>query len=117
MYRFLLIVSVFLTSNSATAMSPINDKAEFLSLISNKSLVLRLYTIRLDVKPNGMIEGSAVGRKVTGDWKWSDGYFCRTMYWGEREIPYNCQLVSYDGKKMRFTTDRGTGQSADFVLK
>jgi hypothetical protein len=34
------------------------------------------------------------------------------------EIPYNCQLVEErGGEVMRFTVDRGTGDSASFRLR
>lgn len=40
------------------------------------------------------------------------------MRWGQREIPYNCQLVEAQGDRvLRFTVDQGRGDSADFRLR
>jgi len=74
--------------------------------------------LTLSVTADGAIQGRAAGRDVTGDWSWQEGYFCRKMMWGEREIPYNCQLVEIrNGDEMRFTVDRGAGDSATFKLR
>ena len=54
---------------------------------------------------------------VTGDWDWIDGFFCRTILWGKRELKYNCQKVTFDGKRLRFISDRGKGNSASFAIR
>ena len=62
--------------------------------------------------------GDALGWQITGSWWWNDGYFCREMDWEGYAIPYNCQLVeTNDGRIVRFTVDRGTGDSAQFRLR
>ena len=108
---------ILATAGSAGAMEKLSDRTEFLNSLSGRSLTIGLYGLSLAVLPNGIIQGRAAGRDVKGEWTWQDGYFCRTMVWGKREIPYNCQLVEYDGREMRFTTDRGAGDYADFRLK
>lgn len=99
------------------AMEKLDTRDAFLSTMDGRDLTIRLYGLRLDVDPAGVIQGRAAGRSVTGEWTWQDGYFCRSMLWGKREIPYNCQLVEVDGNTMRFTTDQGAGDYADFVLR
>jgi hypothetical protein len=95
----------------------LTDRDAFVSLVDGKELVLPFFGVELTVKPTGEIDGAAQGWPITGEWGWKDGYFCRTMYWGEMEIPANCQLVEVkDGQRMRFTTDQGEGQSATFWL-
>lgn len=97
---------------------PVKDRSAFLDLVNGKELRIALYGLSLNVLPDGRISGSAVGRSVTGNWSWEDGYFCRDMDWGERDIGYNCQLVEVAGnRQMRFTVDRGAGQSATFALR
>jgi hypothetical protein len=97
---------------------PVTEKEQFLSALSGRELELRLFKIRLDVQPDGQIEGSALGWDVTGNWKWTDGYFCREMDWSGYDIPFNCQLVEVRGtSEMRFTVDRGAGDSASFRLR
>ena len=97
---------------------PVKDRSAFLDLVNGKELRIALYGLSLNVLPDGRISGSAVGRAVTGNWSWKNGYFCRDMDWGERDIGYNCQLVEVAGNsQMRFTVDRGAGQSATFALR
>ena len=76
---------------------PVNDRSEFLDIVGGKQLQIRLYGLSLSVLPDGRISGEAVGRPVTGNWAWQDGYFCRDMDWGDRDIGYNCQLVEVAG--------------------
>ena len=72
----------------------------------------------LNVRPDGRIDGSAMGWEITGSWSWTDGYFCREMDWSGMEIDFNCQLVEAEGiDKMRFTVDQGKGDSAVFRLR
>jgi hypothetical protein len=102
----------------ANDFQPITDKGEFLSLVQDRELRIGLYNLSLNVKPDGRIEGSALGWGITGNWSWKDGYFCREMDWSGMEIAYNCQLVeAKDGERMRFTVDRGAGDSATFRLR
>tara|TARA_B100000902_G_scaffold342052_1_gene345864 strand:- start:204 stop:518 length:315 start_codon:yes stop_codon:yes gene_type:complete len=93
----------------------ITNRSDFENLVIDKKL--ERFLISLSVLNDGKIKGSAAGREVTGDWDWIDGFFCRNLLWGARELKYNCQLVTFDGKRLRFTSDRGKGQSASFALR
>lgn len=96
---------------------PITDQATFLSLIEGKELRNFLYGVQLNVFETGQIAGEAWGWGIEGTWAWQDGYFCREMRWGGDPIPYNCQLVEAQGNdRLRFTVDRGAGDSASFRL-
>ena len=107
---FFLIASPIIASETTISESP-----DFEKLVKDKKL--ERFLISLSVTDDGKIEGSAAGRDVSGDWNWIDGYFCRTLMWGERELKYNCQKVTFDGKRLRFISDRGAGQSASFALR
>lgn len=97
---------------------PIMEKDAFMALVAGKELRNNLYDLSLFVLPEGKITGEALGWKITGTWSWKDGYFCREMDWEGYAIPYNCQLVeTRDGRIVRFTVDRGTGDSAQFRLR
>ncbi len=117
MVRVFMFITALCVASAAQAMTPVKDESAFRDLVVGKTLVLRLYGIKLNVRGDGTIRGSALTRDVTGTWSWIDGFFCREMKWGSRVIPYNCQLVEYDGKSVRFTVDQGAGDSADFVLR
>ena len=74
--------------------------------------------IRVKVTDRGQIVGRAFGKKVTGAWRWRNGYFCRDLYWGGSELDLgNCQLVEVKGNSVRFTSDKGTGDSAALRLR
>ncbi|WP_147127136.1 dihydrodipicolinate reductase [Shimia ponticola] len=106
-----------LGATAADAMEKLSERDQFLQTLDGRNLTIGIYGLSLAVLPDGQIAGRAAGRDVVGEWSWQDGYFCRSMMWGQREIPYNCQLVQYDGREMRFTTDRGEGDYADFRLR
>lgn len=93
----------------------ITDRSEFVAVVEDKYLQ-RIF-IELNISLDGQISGSAVTRPVTGDWQWKEGYFCRSLFWGQRDLGYNCQEVSVAGKKIRFTSDEGEGDHADFTLR
>ncbi|MEO0487431.1 MAG: dihydrodipicolinate reductase [Pseudomonadota bacterium] len=109
--------ALVLAASTAMAMDKIDSRDAFLNTLDGRDLTIRLYALSLEVAENGKINGRAVGRDVTGAWTWEDGYFCRSLKWGQMDIPYNCQLVEAHGNKMRFTTDRGEGRYADFRLR
>ena len=61
--------------------------------------------------------GKGAFSKITGAWLWEDGYFCRDLRWGRKDLKYNCQRVISDGNQLTFTSDRGAGDSASFTLR
>lgn len=103
------------TPATAEALSPISSRDGFVQVITSGEL--RRFGIRLTVTPDGRIAGRAFGTPVTGAWQWSNGYFCRDLVWGETDLGYNCQLVEIDGSTIRFTSDQGAGEFADFTLR
>lgn len=112
---FVIAIALSASAAFAEGFDKINDRDTFVSVISEKKLT-RL-GIRLTVTPNGQILGKAFGRSVTGAWQWRSGYFCRDLYWGKRDLGANCQEVKVQGRTIRFTSDRGSGDYADLVLK
>jgi hypothetical protein len=110
-----LIIFLFMASLVSASEITITNRSDFENLVIDKKL--ERFLISLSVFKDGKIKGSAAGREVTGDWDWIDGFFCRNLLWGARELKYNCQLVTFDGKRLRFTSDRGKGQSASFALR
>ena len=93
----------------------ITNRSDFENLVIDKKL--NRFLISLSVSNDGKIKGSAAGMNVTGEWDWIDGFFCRTLLWGARELKYNCQLVTFDGRRLRFIADQGKGQSASFTIR
>ena len=106
------MITASLVSASETT---ITNRSVFENLVIDKKL--ERFLISLSLFNDGKIKGSAAGRDVTGDWDWKDGFFCRTLLWGARELKYNCQLVTFDGRRLRFIADQGKGQSASFAIR
>lgn len=110
-----LIAASVLATPAAAELAKIDSERDFVSLIDGKTLTRPL--VKLQVKPAGTISGRGMTWDVTGNWSWQNGYFCREMDWGGYEISYNCQEVRAQGNTIRFTSDRGAGEFADFRLR
>jgi hypothetical protein len=116
MRKFLIALVVIMTSPAlAEDFVRVTERAAFVDLVSGKSLTS--LGVSLTVSPSGGIGGKAFGRKVTGTWSWSKGYFCRTMQAGDRAFARNCQLVQRKGSTIRFVADQGAGQTADLRIR
>lgn len=116
--RSLVAFLLLATPALSETYQPITDRTAFVDIITQRELRIGLYNLTLTITPKGEIRGSALGWQITGDWTWQDGYFCRQMDWSGTPIPYNCQLVEAKGTdKLRFTTDKGAGNSAAFDLR
>jgi hypothetical protein len=100
---------------AAEQFQPLRDQRSFVGLVQGRDLTR--FGIRLEVTPAGEIRGSAFGTPVTGQWRWQDGYFCRDLFWGERDLGPNCQEVQVNGETLRFISDRGEGMFADLSLE
>ncbi|MEL6596684.1 MAG: dihydrodipicolinate reductase [Pseudomonadota bacterium] len=110
------LIAIFAVAPAtAQAFQTLTEKSNFVQAVQDKELTRM--GIGLDVTPDGKIIGRAFGRDVTGNWTWQDGYFCRDLYWGKRDLGYNCQEVKLHGETIRFTSDKGTGQFADLTLR
>jgi len=94
----------------------VNNQTQFVKLVDGKTLTRPL--VKLTVTPDGQIEGRGSVWDIEGTWSWQDGYFCRDLFWGGDALGYNCQEVqaSADGR-IRFTSDKGAGDSAMFRLR
>ena len=111
-----LALAVSLVATGATAeFAKVNSASEFKRIVSGKTLTRPL--VKLQVSPAGRISGTGMRWEVTGSWTWRDGYFCRDLYWDGDPLGYNCQEVRVRDGRIRFTSDRGTGDYADFRLR
>ena len=117
MKQFVTALVVSLIATSATAQETLTQRGEFLKAVAGHILEIRLLRVQLEVSDRGTLTGKACGRGVTGTWEWKDGFFCRSMTWGDRELAYNCQQVATDGTSLIFTSDKGSGRSAKFALR
>ena len=112
---FALMLLMASNAPAAQEFQTVRDQDRFFDLIVGRDLTR--FGIRVKVTPDGGIVGRAFGRSVTGNWQWSDGYFCRDLYYGGRDLGANCQEVKVSGRTIRFTSDRGEGIYADLTLQ
>ena len=117
MNRMITAIFLSLMASSAAAQETLIERSDFMSAVATNILEIRLLSLQLKVLDSGEITGKAFGRGVTGSWEWTDGFFCRSMTWGDRELAYNCQQVATDGTSLIFTSDKGSGRSAKFALR
>lgn len=95
--------------------SKVVDQKEFVALVQGKEL--KRPFVQLEVMPDGQISGYGAAWQVTGEWTWTDGYFCRDLFWDGDPLGFNCQEVKAAGDRIRFTSDKGAGDSAEFRLR
>lgn len=93
----------------------VTSRTKFMALVQGKTLTRPF--VKLSMSPNGSISGTGVTWPVTGKWQWKGQYLCRSLVWGGDDLGYNCQEVKFDGTKLRITSDKGAGDSADFRLR
>lgn len=117
--KLLHIASAIVLGLAATAASaelrPVADRTQFVEIVAGKTLTRPL--VRIAVSPDGSLEGKGASWDITGNWSWQNGFFCRDINWGGDDLAYNCQEVRTDGSRIRFTSDKGGGRSADFRLR
>ena len=109
------LIAGLLATPLAAEPQRIAERGAFLGLVEGRTLTRPL--VRLRVTPDGGITGSGFGFDVSGDWSWEDGFFCRTLRWSGGGRDRNCQLVTAEEGRIRFTSDRGSGDSAGFAIE
>jgi hypothetical protein len=117
MHKLAASFVAMLASATAALAEPtrVTEADEFSSGIVGRELTT--LGVRLIVQPDGSITGKAFGRTVTGSWDWQQGYFCRELMYGQEPLAANCQMVTIDGNRVKFTSDRGTGQTANLRIR
>ncbi|MEP2640856.1 dihydrodipicolinate reductase [Roseobacter sp.] len=115
-FRWCVVAVVAAIAGPASAeFAKVASQQEFISLIEGKEL--RRPLVKIEVLSGGEISGTGAAWPVTGNWTWSDGYFCRDLFWGGDPLGYNCQEVMAADGRIRFTSDRGAGPSAEFRMR
>ena len=115
LFSLIALACATVATGAAAEFERVTKKSEFVQLVDGRTLSRPL--IKLAVNADGKIDGTGMAKRVSGGWDWHQGYFCRELYWGDEALGYNCQEVTYDGERLRFTSDRGAGDYADFRLR
>ena len=116
-----VLFAVVGATGAAGAFERLESRDQFIDTVAGKELLITRpfflrSAIKLAVSSNGEITGRAMTQPVKGDWRWENGLFCRDLFWGERDLGPNCQVVEVAGDRIRFTADHGRGKSADFRI-
>lgn len=109
------LITLLMAGPAFAEFAKVDDQSEFISLIEGKEL--KRPFVNLEVSSDGEITGRGAAWDVEGNWTWKDGYFCRDLFWGGDALGYNCQEVRSTGDRIRFTSDRGAGDSAEFRIR
>lgn len=109
-------IAIAIAGQAKAELVKVDDQSKFVNVVAGKTLTRPL--IKINVKPDGRIEGRGARWDIEGTWSWQDGYFCRDLFWGGDALGYNCQAVeaTADGR-IKFTSDKGQGDSAMFRLR
>ena len=111
----MIVIAAFAATPALAEFAKVDDQSEFITLVQGKQL--KRPFINLRVSADGDITGRGAAWPVGGNWTWQDGYFCRDLFWGGDALGYNCQEVQATGDRIRFTSDRGRGDSAEFRIR
>ena len=85
----------------------ITTEKEFRTKVVGKKLITdRGYAL---VQEDGSMAGKLGGRELTGEWTWEDGYYCRSVALGDRQLPDDCQMVTIEGDEVTFYRKKGYG--------
>ncbi|PLX39202.1 MAG: hypothetical protein C0606_01280 [Hyphomicrobiales bacterium] len=68
------------------------------------------------VNNDGTLNGTWHGKTLTGTWRWDDAFFCRVLT-APRPAPEDCQQWALADDKARLVRERGTGKTADYVVR
>ena len=104
----IVLLSISPTSAIAEDFERIKTKADF-----DRTLVGRKGSASwgwVTSRPDGTIVGAVNGESATGSWEWKNGFWCRTISWGESKQPYDCQAVFHKGNTAVFIRNRGQGE-------
>ncbi len=56
-------------------------------------------------------------KKFAGAWVWNKKYLCRNAVVGDKKLATDCQLIEVDGNTVRYTRNKGKGESRLLTIK
>lgn len=66
---------------------------------------------------DGTITGEFNNEITTGTWAWEDGYYCRTVKVGSKDLGHDCQVVEVSGDMLTFKSKKGKGRKGSFRIE
>jgi hypothetical protein len=69
------------------------------------------------IHSDGSLTGTAEGARLSGEWCWRDGFFCRRATLAGEDLGWDCEIIERSGKRMRYTRDMGRGTASIATLR
>lgn len=64
------------------------------------------------IHSDGRISGCVGNGRLSGAWYWRDRFFCRTAKLDGEELGLDCEIIEIRGNQMRYTRDKGKGETS-----
>lgn len=73
--------------------------------------------VTLVVRPDGTMVGSGQAGRVSLDWSWRSGYFCRQGTVGGIDVKEDCEMVLTADNTVHFVANRGRGDGVAYRVR
>lgn len=73
--------------------------------------VLTSEGMNFTIHSDGRISGRIGDSLLTGAWHWRERYFCRTAQLDGEDLDLDCEIIEVRGNQMRYTRDKGNGDT------
>ena len=115
-FSFVTLLAASTIPAIAQNFKPIKTAEDFNTLVVGKTLTWGAGSavIRANGKTDGRLNEQG---KYTGNWAFTQGFYCRNLVIKNKETGTNCQTVEIDGNKLRMTRDQGKGRATTFSMK
>lgn len=102
-------------SSSAEPLQRIQTDSDFTQTVVGKRLSSGGVT--LIVNNDGTVFGSGQAGKVSLNWDWRSGYFCRSGTVGGIAVTEDCEMVLTSGNTVHFVSNRGRGSGVEYRIR
>ncbi|MEO1723700.1 MAG: hypothetical protein AAFR84_15010 [Pseudomonadota bacterium] len=94
---------------------PVTDPGRFYDLVAGRRL--RAGEDHLVFFNDGRLGGFYDGQVLEGRWRWDGDRLCRTARLGTRTLYPDCQLIAWDGERLRVTREEGRGSEVVYAIE
>ncbi|MEL7139573.1 MAG: hypothetical protein AAFP67_11015 [Pseudomonadota bacterium] len=94
---------------------PVTDPGRFYDLVAGRRLSAG--EDHLVFFNDGRLGGFYDGQVLEGRWRWDGDRLCRTARLGSRTLYPDCQLIAWDGERLRVTREEGRGSQVVYAIE
>ncbi|MEM7497078.1 MAG: hypothetical protein AAF371_03680 [Pseudomonadota bacterium] len=94
---------------------PVTDPGLFYDLVAGRRLSAG--EDHLVFYNDGRLGGFYDGQVLEGRWRWDGDRLCRTARIGARRLYPDCQLIDWDGERLRVTREEGRGSRVVYAIE